>query len=62
MYSAIDMYIWFPFSGKIYQNMFNKINGVDKFYMREKEWYFGALVWLFGGIGLWYLVVRPFLK
>jgi hypothetical protein len=37
MYSAIDMYLWFPFSGKIYQNMFNKINGVDKFYMREKE-------------------------
>lgn len=46
----------------MYQGMFNKINGVNKFYMREEEWYLGALVWLVGGVGLWYLVVRPYLR
>ena len=28
--------------------------------MREKEWYFGALVWLVGGIGLWFLVLKQY--
>lgn len=26
--------------------------------MREKEWYYGALVWLIGGVGLWFLVLK----
>lgn len=38
--------------------MFNKINNTKTFFMREKEWYYGSLVWLAGGIGLWFLVLK----
>lgn len=27
IYTMLDMYLWFPYSGKMYQGMFNKING-----------------------------------